>query len=434
MQNTVNKTNCGLARSCQRELSRFRADQSGAYLIIAGLLMPVLVGFVGFGTDATLWYYKHRTMQDAADSAALSAATAYSNGINDVTAQANAVASSYGYVTGTKNATVTVNKPPLSGPNVAKPDAIEVIVQQPQNRLFSALFGSGPANVLGRAVAEGKAGTGCVLALDKTKKGAATDVGAPQVVLNGCSLLDNSNHVAALVVSGAATLTALSVEVVGGIEGVGAITTTPEAGNITTGVEPMADPYADRSFPSFSGCDQNDYSTHSTVTLSPGVYCGGIALQAHANVTLSPGIYYLNRGALDVHGQAALTGTGVTLVFTDNNAASWANATINGGATINLTAPATGPTAGIVFFGDRAMPTGDKLFRLNGGSTQVFNGAIYLPQADVEINGASSTGDPNACTQLIADTIKFTGNAEFRVNCTGKGTKVIGAKTATLLE
>jgi hypothetical protein len=92
----------------------------------------------------------------------------------------------------------------------------------------------------------------------------------------------------------------------------------------------------------------------------------------------------------------------------------------------------------MVFFGDRDMPTGPPEnindFKLNGGSNQVFDGALYLPNADVEINGASSTGDPNACTQLVADTIKFTGNATFKVNCNGKGTRVIGSKSAALLE
>lgn len=53
-----------------------------------------------------------------------------------------------------------------------------------------------------------------------------------------------------------------------------------------------------------------------------------------------------------MNGSATLTGTGVTLVFTSSGN-NYASATINGGATVNLTAPATGSTAGIVLFGDR---------------------------------------------------------------------------------
>jgi hypothetical protein len=160
-----------------------------------------------------------------------------------------------------------------------------------------------------------------------------------------------------------------------------------------------------------------------------------LKLNSGANVTLNPGIYYLDgnsNGGLDVAAQATLTGTGVTLVFTGSGS-DWATGTINGGSNVNLSAPTTGPTAGMVFFGDRNMLNGTA-FNLNGGSSQVFGGAIYLPKGDVSINGASASGDPNACTQLVADTIKFTGNANFAVNCAGKGTKSIGSKTAALVE
>ncbi len=421
-----------LANGCRRDLRRFRRDQSGGYLIIVGLMMPALVGFVGLGTDVTLWYNKHRRMQSATDSAAVSAATALSNGNDNWTSQANAVTSSYGYVNGTNGATVTVNKPPLSGTHTATAGAVEVIVAQPQRRLFSALFGSGQAAISARAVAAATPGKGCVLALDQKKKGAATDVGAPQVVLTGCSLFDNSNNSAALVVGGAATLTALSVSVVGGISGAGGITTTGPAPGITTGAPPTADPYANTSFPSFSGCDQNNFSSKKTETLNPGVYCGGMKLNAGANVTLNPGIYYLDGGTLKVVAGTTLTGTDVTIVFT-GSPGNWAAADIAGTANVTLTAPATGPTAGIVFFGDRNMDVGTA-FTLNGGSTQTFGGALYLPTADVKINGASASGDPNACTQLIADTITFSGNANFAINCTGKGLKTIGSKTAALVE
>jgi len=47
---------------------------------MTALLAPALVGIVAFGTDYGLWMQTHRAMQNAADSAAASAATAYSVG------------------------------------------------------------------------------------------------------------------------------------------------------------------------------------------------------------------------------------------------------------------------------------------------------------------------------------------------------------------
>jgi hypothetical protein len=154
-------------------------------------------------------------------------------------------------------------------------------------------------------------------------------------------------------------------------------------------------------------------------------------LNAGANVTLNPGIYYLDQGSLSVNGGATLNGIGVTLVFTSSNGHNYADATINGGANVNLVAPTTGPTAGIVLFGDRNMTVGTT-FKLNGGSSEVFGGAIYIPRGAVTFSGGASS--TNGCLQLIADTVTFVGNANFSINCKGYGTKSIGSALAKLTE
>ncbi len=84
----------------QRSFSVFCRHRAGSYSILAGLTMSVLVGIGGLGTEAGLWYYKQQSMQAAADSGALSAATANSGNIAALETQANSVAASYGYVDG----------------------------------------------------------------------------------------------------------------------------------------------------------------------------------------------------------------------------------------------------------------------------------------------------------------------------------------------
>jgi len=410
--------------------SRLRHDQSGSYLVVSAMVMPALVGIVGLGTENGLWLMKHRAMQNAADSAAVSAATAYyvQGKPTGLTAQGQAVTAGYGLVDGVDGVSVTVNQPPASGTHIETPKAVEVIISQSQRRLFSALWGSGQVPISARSVAVGKGGKGCVIALDPTVSGAATTQGTAQVVLNGCSLYDNSSSGSALTVGGSGTISAESVNVVGGISGQSSITTTD---GIYSGQGPINDPYADASYPSFSGCSQNNFTAKDTVTINPGVYCGGIALNAGANVTMTPGIYVLDRGSLTVNGGATLTGTGVTLVFTSSNGHNYASATINGGATVNLTAPTSGPTAGIVLFGDRLM-TADTPFKLNGGSSEVFRGAIYLPAAAVTFSGGASSD--NGCMQLIGNTVTFVGNSNFAINCQGSGTRPIGSALAQLVE
>jgi hypothetical protein len=126
-----------------------------------------------------------------------------------------------------------------------------------------------------------------------------------------------------------------------------------------------------------------------------------------------------------------LIGNGVTIVFTSSTGSHYGTAKITGGATVSLTAPTTGPTAGIVFFQDRNAPPGLP-FKLGGGSAQNFGGALYLPKANVTFAGGSGTA-VSGCTQLIADTISFSGASNFALNCDGSGIKPLGS-AATLIE
>jgi Flp pilus assembly protein TadG len=410
-------------------IGQLRRDESGSYLIISALLMPVLIGIVGLATDVGLWTYTHQYMQSAADSGAVSAATAYAiDNTADLSIQANSVTSGYGFTNGVSGSSVSVFRPPQSGTYSTNTNAIEVIVSQPQARLFSRIISSQSVPVTAHAIAIGQNnGKGCVLALNKMASGAITAQGSNKTVLNGCSLFSNSSSSTSLTDGGSATISALSVGVVGGISGSSNITTTQ---GVTTGDAPTNDPYSNVSYPSYSGCNYNNLHTSATLTLNPGVFCNGFKLDAGANVTLNPGVYYLDRGNFDISGGATLTGTGVTLVFTSSTGSNYASAQINGGATVNLTAPTSGPTAGIVIFGDRNMPSGTS-FSFNGGASQTLTGAIYLPNAAVTYGGGA--GGSNGCTQLVADTVTLNGNANFALNCNGL-TKPIINVTAHLVE
>lgn len=407
-------------------LRQFAADQSGSNVIIFALIMPVLVGAAALGTEVGWWSYKHKNMQSAADSGAVSAATA---GIN-LTTEANAVTATYGYANGLNNVTVTVNQPPTTGNYTSNPQAVEVIVGQPQSRLLSALFGTGSVPIAARAVAAPNAGTGCVLALNSTASPAVTVSGSNQLNLINCNLYSDSSASPSLNVSGSATVSANQVGVVGDISGASNITAP---NGIRTGMRPVADPYASVSPPPEPSCSNAKITVNSngkTTSLSPGCYTGGITVNAGATLNLSPGIYYLDGANLSVAGNATITGTGVTLVFTGSGS-SWGTASIGSNANINLTAPSSGSTQGIVIYGDRKMPAGTA-FNLTGGGTQNFGGAIYLPKANLSFSGGNGT--TTSCTKIVADTITFTGSSNLQVNCAALGTAAIGSTTAQLVE
>lgn len=405
---------------------RFWRDTSGSYVIIGALMMPVLVGAVGLGTDYGLWVHTHQTAQSAADSAAVSAAT--DGKADNLQTQALAVAASYGFLNGADGATVTVNQPPKTGPKTTVLNAVEVIVEQTRAPLFTAVFLKNPVKISARSVAIPNAGTGCVIALNATLSGSATVQGGSQVNLKNCNLYVNSAHSSALTIGGSAAVSALSVAVVGDISGLSAITAP---GGIRTNASPTTDPYANVSFPPFFGCDHSNRKINSDETLSPGVYCGGLFVTAGAVATLGPGIYYMDGGDLTVAGNGTIQGTGVTIVFTKKSRNNWATVSIGSNAIVNLTAPKTGATAGIVMFGDRNMTQGTS-FKLTGGASQIFGGAIYLPKGALEYAGGSSAS--TGCTQVVADTLSWSGSTSMSLDCTGYATKPIGSLTASVVE
>jgi hypothetical protein len=160
-------------------------------------------------------------------------------------------------------------------------------------------------------------------------------------------------------------------------------------------------------------------TSHTPVTLDPGVYCGGLSLSGGANVTLNPGTYIMDGGTFSISGNSTISGAGVTIVLTSSSGSDYATVSIAGGAHVNLSAPTSGNMAGLAFFQDRNAPSGVHN-DFNGGETMNIEGAIYMPKQTVNFAGGTNTG--NGCTQIVADEIAFKGNANVEANCTGKGT------------
>jgi hypothetical protein len=163
-------------------------------------------------------------------------------------------------------------------------------------------------------------------------------------------------------------------------------------------------------------------STQSAIlkSASAGGTCAiprDVQLDAGATLVLCPGVYVFNSGSnLTMNGSSILlappsttttpaisaacvgdlTG-GVTIVFA-NSAGNPGAPTIGGSATVNITAPTTGATAGIAVFQQRTTCTGNGNGNtgcsglLQNGGTQNITGAIYFPNNAISYAGGSSTG------------------------------------------
>jgi Putative Flp pilus-assembly TadE/G-like len=465
-----------ISRRPLRLIRSVLGDPAGSTAVIIALALSAIVGFAGLGTETASWYFIKRSMQGAADSAAATAAAelaaSSSTTSTQMTSAARSIASRFGFADGTGSTTVTVNNPPASGGYDST--YVEVIISQPQPALLSAVFLSSGPTITSRAVAHAnKQATddGCVVAL--SQQSGSIDIsasGGVALTFNSCALYDNSAASNALTMSNNATISAAAAYVVGGISGGSGLTTTD---GTYTGVNPLTDPYLSRSIPSYgpvnlqsgNGCDYKNKlhitSSNGPMTLKPAtangkvIFCNDVVVDAGQTLNLCPGIYILDTGSLTMAGNSVLNAPpsvanisllcvgdltgGVTIIFDNSSGGSPGVANISSsGATLNVTAPTTGSTAGLAFFQARLTCTGTG--NNSNGCTSTFTGAsslnvtgvIYFPDNSVSWSGGGSAGGTQ-CTKLVAYTITFSGASSFNSSCVGTGSGSINYTNGTLV-
>jgi hypothetical protein len=150
-------------------------------------------------------------------------------------------------------------------------------------------------------------------------------------------------------------------------------------------------------------------------TIQPGRYCNGMAI--NGDVAMAPGVYIVDGGVFRTNGNATLTGEGVTIFLTGN-----ATVQMNGNARIDLSAPTSGPYAGLVMWGDAANAA-DSDVRMNGTADSALIGALYFPSQTVEMRGDFSGSQ--GCTRIVANRIDLSGNSSFASDCTAEGVETV---------
>ena len=416
-----------------------RRAERGSVAVITAITLTAVLGFVALGTEVVFVLLKQREMQSTASAAALAGATAIQSGYTaKIAVEADAVAANAGFVNGTSGVTVTVNNPPVGGQESGVTTAVQVIISQPQVLPISNLFNVPSWSITGRAEATaGSNASNCVLQLDPSgTAGVVAMSNGAAVTLNSCGLAANGSSASAVQVTGGADLKASTVTIVGGdsLANGGAITAS---GGVKTYQPAVTNPYAATAVPTATGCAHgapgNPLSiqkTASTTVLSAdGAYCGGLLLSNGAKVSMNPGVYIFVGGYIGI-ADSTLTGTGVTLVMTGSGT-NYTYFTIDNASTINLSAPTSGATAGLVLFQSPSAPnTGSDTF--SSGAAISLTGAIYFPNQEVFFANGASTA--SSCTQLVAWRINFSGGASFNNTCSGTGVTAIGATPSKLVE
>jgi hypothetical protein len=428
--------------------SHFRHDErrKGTVVVLTAISLTAILSFVALTLDGGMLMDKRRQSQSASDAAALAAASElyanwWKNGVifqgldptNSARDAAFAAAAANGYVNGVDGCTVVVNIPPLSGPFTGMACHTEVIITKPQKRYFSRLFGSDDITYGTRSVSRGRRGgiNNAIICLDPTGKGALDAGGNGVITVTGSPIQVNSNNAEAMTTNGGnATMTADQFLVTGnpGFSGVGF------TGPIVPNSPPIPDPLATLPVPDPStmitrSTKKLQHSGNSTITIRPGVYIGGIAIQG-GTVHMEPGIYYMQGGGFNIGGGAnGVDGTGVMIYNAPTSNSDTINITGNGGATINLSPPMTGPYQGILFFQDRTT-TAPVSVQGASGSSLILTGTFYAASAVLNVtgNGLQQT----LGSQYISYDLKLGGNGTY--NCTWTPDLTPGTREIMLVE
>ena len=389
-------------------MKRFR-NEEGQTLVLTALCMTGMLGFMALALDVGIMFRAKRTMQTAADSAAIAGAMDYLYHASTTSAQAagKSASASNGYTDGANGASVTINTPPVNGPNAGNTGYVEAIVSQPVSTVFMKMFGRNSMTVATRAVAAAPSGgTACIWLM--APSGPAFDLqGKYDIEAPNCGIYVNSNTSNAMSVTGnGGTVNAEFLDVVGNSSL--QHNTNPTSATMNAGVR--KDPWGNITGPNpASACNGSNTVSASTVTSanlkSPS---GGVVCFSAANATLSSGLT-LPGGAIYV----AENGVTIGGTMTIGSAANGATLDVYSGtfnqanSVLSIYAPTSGAYNGIALM--QPASNTNQLQVQFGSGNQVLDGYIYAPGAEVYLQdhggGLTATGIVAASMYDKASTI-----------------------------
>ena len=437
-----------------RRLRDLHRDRRGNVAVMMGFLLAPLIGTFGVGFEVGNWYLITRSAQNAADSAALAAAT---NGSTGWDIEAKAVAAQYGFADGVNNVTVTASNAAAcpGGGNTC----YSVTITKTVSLFVSQVIGYTGNATLDGAAAQQLTSTAvatqstiqvplCLLALGKSGAQDIVTNGNPKANMTDCSVMANTSATC-----NGSNLGAPYGLAHGKNDGCGVIQ--------VSGVPQVTDPYASlatkiptntcgtsvSNYPQETKKGPVNWTQWSTGTksLSGNVkICGD--LQLTGNVTIdAPGAgatLVIYGGQLDTNGYTLQTssGSGLTVVFanptgccSDGTVSSNNYPTDNSGGSkgvIDIAAPTSGDWSGMAIYQDPNLTSGVDVSSAGNSPTWDISGAVYLPNSNVTISGAiNKSSNGSNCFVMVMDQVTINGTGDLLAGDTAAGCAAAGLNT-----
>lgn len=447
------------------DLASLRAEQRGTIAVMMAFLLPIMVGGLGLGFEVSNWYLQTRSMQNAADAAAIAAA---SNGRSNYDVEAKAVTAQYGFVSGTNNVIVTASNTAAcpAGGNTCYSVTISSVVPLYLSQVVG-YTGDTTANgvkekTLSSAAVAKQATVQqpiCLLGLSQAGQALRTD-GAPNSNFTGCSVMSNSD----------ANCNGSNLQANYGL----AHGTNNGCGNKQeSGVPIVPDPYSAlaTNIPTNTcGSGANAYPQEPVKKKDPALpaknnwsvskslsgnvqMCGDVQLTGDVIINTPDNLIgatlVIENGQLDLNGHTLSTanGSAVTIVFS-GTAGNYTHAPIDNsggggqsiicgtnGSCLNIQAPSSpsAPFASIAIYQDPNMTTPTNFTYAGNSPTWDITGAVYMPYASVDMKGAiNKSANGAVCMVMVANDVTVDGTGSIYAQTPdGSGCKSAGLNMPT---
>ena len=392
--------------------SSLARSERGSVAIITAMVLICIVGSVGLVIDVGYARSEKIVLQTVAEAAAIAAAEHLPN--DPAAAKAAAIA-------------YAKKNYPASVSNVVKESDVEfgdyeagvftprtggsslrVTASRTRakgNQLGTFLIGAlgyHDWNVSAQAtVLAGKGMPLCIILLHKDKSDAFDIDGGAEINAPGCQVTVNSRHSGALEVSSGARVNLASLNIVGGADISSHATVNPRP---VTGAAPAVDPYASLAPPVNNNCGGTDDIDGRDTTLYPTkAFCNGLEID-DAVVTFMPGIYVI-KDELTVKSGGHIKGTDVMIYLQGDGSDMF----FYSGSSFELTAPKTGPYAGIVLWSDKANDNDHDFYSKIKASAQ---GTIYTPNSQIEFE--DNVVWESDCIRIVAAYLELDNDSKYK--------------------
>lgn len=406
-----------------------KLDNRGSVGIATAIMAPAMLLFLAVITDTGVWIMSQTRLQMAADAAAMGAALAVKSNSSASNAALASVAAEQ----------AAAAAPKVSGINVASAtfdgvDTVRVTITAVAPLYFAGLtnvikvnnsfLAATPApTVTATATAKVPASVSypCIMTLAPTGTGIQVD-NSGVINAQSCPLFSkakDSNTTIASIYLNSGSITATT------IGSLGIYAQSNSGSNVVSGTIQQnqatapAAPYAGQATPAGNACGSTttyNFTAYQATPYSftPTTWCGSVTIGGNSTTqTFAPGVYYIVNGNLTFNNANITSASGVSFVLTGSNPGNFSYTNYSNTNT-NITAPSSGPTAGVVVWqGCNATP-GSQTTSFQGGSTLTLTGAIYAPCSRVDLgNNAKLTGPSGTGLSLTSYSLYVHGSAQL---------------------